>query len=142
MRLLRRLLDLPFVPRNVDAALLALRVWFGASLVALHGWGKLTSYTERMDRFADPFGIGSPASLALSVFAEVVCASLLCLGLFTRFAAAVCVINMTVAFVYAHGASFTGPRNGELAFMYLGAFVTLLLAGAGRFSLDGKGSRA
>ena len=133
-----KLLDLSFVPRNVDLALLLLRVWVGASLLLLHGWGKLASYPERSEKFADPFGIGSPASLALSVFAEVVCAVLVALGLFTRFAAAVCMINLAVAFFFAHGATLTGPRNGELAFIYLGTFVAILLAGAGRFSLDAR----
>ncbi len=133
-----RLLDLSFVPRNVDLALLVLRLWLSLSLVSLHGWGKLATYSERAQRFADPFGIGSPASLALSIFAEVVCSGLIAVGLFTRFAAIVIAINLTVAFLYAHGAALTGPRNGELAFMYLGISVVLFLAGAGRFSVDGQ----
>jgi putative oxidoreductase len=133
-----RVLDLRFVPASLDLALFLLRVWFGLSLVALHGWGKLVSYPERMHRFADPFGIGAPASLALAVFAEVVCASLLALGLFTRFAALACIINMSTAFFYAHGGRLTGEGNGELAFMYLGGFVALFLAGPGRHSLDAR----
>jgi putative oxidoreductase len=133
-----KLFDLPFVPRSVDLALLLLRVWAGTPLLLLHGWGKLATYSERSGRFADPFGIGSPASLALSVFAEVVCAALVALGLFTRFAAAVCAINLAVAFSYAHGGALTGPRNGELALIYLGTFLAILLAGAGRFSLDAR----
>ena len=132
------LLQFRFLPSSVDLGLLVLRISFGLGLVALHGWGKLSTYGERSQRFADPFGIGAPASLALAIFAEVVCAILIALGLFTRAAALVCVINMSVAFFYAHGGRFTGERNGELAFMYLAAFVVLLLAGAGRFSLDGK----
>jgi putative oxidoreductase len=132
------LLQLRFLPSSVDLGLLVLRLSFGIGLVALHGWSKLATYAERSQRFADPFGIGSPASLALAIFAEVVCAVLIALGLFTRAAALVCLINMSVAFFYAHGGRFTGERNGELAFMYLAAFAVLLLAGAGRFSLDGK----
>jgi putative oxidoreductase len=132
------LLQLRFLPSSVDLGLLVLRLSSGIGLIALHGWGKLATYAERSQRFADPFGIGSPASLALAIFAEVVCAILITLGLFTRAAALVCVINMSVAFFYAHGGRFTGERNGELAFMYLSAFVVLLLAGAGRFSVDGR----
>jgi putative oxidoreductase len=132
------LLQLRFLPSSVDLGLLVLRLSSGIGLIALHGWGKLATYSERSQRFADPFGIGSPASLALAIFAEVVCAILITLGLFTRAAALVCVINMSVAFFYAHGGRFTGERNGELAFMYLSAFVVLLLAGAGRFSVDGR----
>ncbi|HEY8535929.1 MAG TPA: DoxX family protein [Vicinamibacterales bacterium] len=125
-----------FLPVNVDLALLLLRVGFSAGLLCLHGWGKLANYTERMHRFTDPFGIGSPVSLALSIFAEVVCSVLIALGLFTRFAALVCIINMTVAFVIAHEARLVGPRNGELAFAYLLVFLAIFIAGPGRYSID------
>jgi putative oxidoreductase len=131
-----RLLQLRFLPTSVDLALLLLRVWFGVALLSLHGWGKLTSFPERSQRFADPYGIGSPASLTLAVFAEVVCSMLLVLGFCTRAAAIVCAIMMSTAFVFSHGARLTGQGNGELPFMYLGGFLALLLAGAGRYSLD------
>lgn len=133
-----KLLQLRFLPTSVNLALLVLRVWFALSLLTLHGWSKLTHFAERSQRFADPFGIGSPASLALVVFAEVFCSVLLAVGLFTRGAALACGIAMTTAFFHAHGARFTGQGNGELPFMFLGAFVTLLLAGGGRFSLDAR----
>ena len=134
-----KFLRLGFLPTSVDAALLVLRVWFGLTLVTLHGWSKCAGFAERSQRFADPFGIGPTASLGLAVFAEVVCALLLVVGLFTRFAALACAITMATAFFFAHGGRLTGQGNGELAFMFLGGFVVLLLAGGGRFSLDGKG---
>ena len=133
-----RLFQLRFLPTSVDLALLALRLWFGLSLVSLHGWGKLMTYGERAQKFPDPYGLGSPVSLALAIFGEVVCATLLAFGLCTRFAAIACVINMATAFCFAHGGRLTGEGNGELAFMYLGGFVALLLAGGGRYSLDAK----
>ena len=134
-----KLLRLSFLPTSVDLALLVLRVWFGLALVSLHGWAKFTGFAERSQRFADPFGIGSPASLALAVFAEVACSILLVLGLFTRLAALACAITMATAFFFAHGGRLTGQGNGELAFIFLGGFVALVFAGGGRFSLDGKG---
>lgn len=133
-----RLLDLRFLPASTDLALLVLRVWLGICLLTLHGWSKLVNYPERMHRFADPFGIGAPASLGLAVFAEVFCSLLLIVGLFTRFAALACAITMAVAFFYAHGGALSGERNGELPFIFLAGFVALLVAGAGRFSLDGR----
>jgi putative oxidoreductase len=45
---------------------------------------------------------------------------------------------MAVAFVMVHHMAFKGQNPGELAFAYLGAFLTLFLAGAGRYSLDAK----
>ena len=134
-----RLLTLKFLPVYPDLALLVMRLWFGGLLVLLHGWMKISMWGVMSQKFADPFGIGSPASLALSTFAEAVCASLIALGLFTRFAAVVCIINMTTAFLIGSGGRLTGPHNGELAFLFLGAFVVLLLAGPGRFSVDGRG---
>lgn len=132
------LLQLRFLPTSANLALLVLRVWFAVPLLTLHGWSKLTGYAERSQRFADPFGIGSPASLALVVFAEVFCSVLLVLGFCTRVAALVCGITMATAFYFAHGTRLTGQGNGELAFMFLGAFVTLLIAGGGRYSIDAR----
>jgi putative oxidoreductase len=54
-------------------------------------------------------------------------------------------ITMGVAFLLVHGAKFGGPKGGELAFIYLGGFLAIFLAGPGRFSIDGakggKGSK-
>ncbi len=87
---------------------------------------------------ADPLGVGHTTSLSLTVFAEVVCAALLVLGLFTRFAALVLVIEMGVAFFMVHQRALTGSGSGEMAFLYLAGFVTLFLAGGGQFALDRK----
>ncbi len=133
-----KFLHLNFVPRSADVALLVLRVWFGASMLLLHGWGKLTGFSAMAANFPDPFGIGKTASLGLAVFGEVVCAALLALGLFTRFAALGVGITMLVAFWFAHGLKLTGPGSGEMAFLYLGAAVTLFIAGGGKFSVDAK----
>ena len=133
-----KLLQLRFLPTSVNLALLVLRVWFAVPLLTLHGWSKFIGFAERSQRFADPFGLGSVTSLALVVFAEVFCSLLLVVGLCTRFAATVCGIVMATAYVYAHGARLSGQGNGELPFMFLGAFVALLLAGGGRYSIDAR----
>jgi putative oxidoreductase len=89
-------------------------------------------------KFADPLGIGKMPSLALATFAEVFCAVLIILGLFARPAALALAINMGVAFAIVHKHAFKGPASGELAWIYLGGFIVLFLAGAGRFSIDAK----
>jgi putative oxidoreductase len=116
--------------------LLVLRVWLGGTLLLNHGLGKLTGFSSMSGGFPDPFGLGHGTSLALVIFAEVVAAALLVVGLVTRFAALVAAFNMAVAFIYAHKMTLTGNHSGELAFIYLAGFVTLLLAGGGAFSLD------
>lgn len=133
-----RLLQFRFLPVSPDLALLVLRIWFAVPLLMLHGWGKFANFAERSGRFADPYGMGSPVSLALATFAEVLCSVLLVIGFATRFAALACAITVFTAFFHAHGARFTGQGNGELPFMYAGAFLVLFLAGGGRYSVDGK----
>jgi putative oxidoreductase len=129
-------LQLRFIPRNVHIALLALRLWLGLSMVLIHGLGKLKQFSEMAPKFPDPLGIGHPASLGLAVFAEVGCSVLIILGLFTRLASLGLAINMSVAFFVVHQASLAGEKSGELAFIYLAGYVTLLIAGGGVFSLD------
>ena len=115
-----------------------LRVWLGLTLLLNHGWAKLMTFNQMVGKFPDPLGVGQTTSLSLAVFAEVVCAALLVLGLFTRFAALVLVIEIGLAFLLVHHRALSGPGSGELAFLYLAGFVALFLAGGGQFALDRK----
>jgi putative oxidoreductase len=135
---MQKFLHLEFIPRSADVALLVLRLWIGLSMAWLHGWGKLQNLLSGTSKFPDVFGIGSMPTLALAVLAEFFCALLLVVGLWTRLAALFLVVTMAVAFFIAHGAKLSGQGNGELAFVYLGGYLVLLLAGAGKFSVDKK----
>lgn len=136
---MKKFLALEFVPRSADLALLVLRVWLGVAMGWLHGWGKLLALFGGRNPF-DQAILGLPPAVAfpLTTFAEVGCAALLIVGLWTRLAAFVLVVTMAVAFFVAHGAKLSGPGSGELAFVYLAGYFAVLLAGAGRFSVDGK----
>jgi putative oxidoreductase len=116
--------------------LLVLRVWLGVTMLWLHGLDKLRHFSEMADKFPPVLPIGSTGNLALVVFAEVVCSALLALGLITRFAAMTAAINMAVAFFVAHKGVLGGEKSGELAFIFLAGYVTLLIAGPGSFSAD------
>lgn len=116
-----------------DFAILLLRLGFG-SLMAVHGWGKLGDLMNGGKIEFYDIGIGETASLALAVFGELVCAALLTLGLFTRFALVALVITMLVAVFGAHKGEILG--DGEHAFLYLVAYVALLITGPGKFSAD------
>ena len=66
--------------------LLLLRLGAGGLLLYGHGWAKLMHYSQRAAHFPDPLGIGSPRSLMLVIFAEVLCSVMVMLGFATRFA--------------------------------------------------------
>jgi putative oxidoreductase len=121
--------------KRLDLALLILRVTFGAFMIINHGWGKLMKFfADAPLKFGDPLGVGVTTSLSLAVFAEVFCAALLVIGLFTRWATIPLIITMAVAaFVVHAGDSF---KEIEKALLFLLAYVSILLAGPGTYSLD------
>jgi putative oxidoreductase len=105
-------------------------------MLLLHGWPKVQGMAEKSASFPDPLGVGSAMSLNLVVFSEVLCAILLVAGLAARFALIPLVVTMAVAFFVIHSGTLMGEGNGEMAFVYLGGFVALLVAGPGRYSFD------
>ncbi len=118
-----------------NVASLLLRLTFGILICVDHGFAKLMHFGSQQYTFFDPFHIGHRWALVLCLFAEVFCALLLVLGLFTRVAALVLVINMAVAsFIALKGQTLAGH---EMAFLYLAAFFSILLVGPGRISVDG-----
>ena len=119
-----------------NLGLLVLRVWLGLSMLLLHGWPKVEKYAGMSQGFPDPLGVGPAMSLNLAIFAEVLCALLLVVGLAARLASIPLVITMAVAFFVVHGGALTGEGSGEMAFIYMAGFVALLIAGPGRHSLD------
>lgn len=120
-----------------DWALLLLRLVFGGAMLGAHGWGKLLRlFSGNEISFSDPFGIGPTASLALAVFAEVVCSALLVLGLFTRQAVLPLIVTMLVAFLYVHlDDPFT---KMEKSVLYLTGYLVLWAFGPGWYSLDAQ----
>ncbi len=132
-----RVINFGFVPRSTDLALLFLRVSLGLSMLLLHGWGKL-GYLNNSAEFPDPLGVGKYLTLILAILAEIVCSVLLIGGILTRFAAAVLLLTMGIAFFRVHQGDFSQP-GAELAALYGIGFATLLISGGGRFSADGAG---
>ncbi len=118
-------------------ALLLLRLAFGGGMLLAHGWPKLAAFSQRAPSFPDPFGIGSAPSLALAVFAEVFCAALVSLGLLTRAALLPLLATMATAasLVAPDSIPLLGSVN-ELALLFSAAYLALLLAGPGKYSLD------
>lgn len=135
---MNKFLTLSFLPKSQDVALLILRLGFGGYMLVFHGWGKLIGWSDKSGGFPDPLGVSSPVSLSLTVFAEVLGALFLILGLYTRLSATLLTVTMGVAFFMVHGGKFAGVGNGELAFVYGLAFLALIFTGGGRFAIDRK----
>ena len=119
---------------SVAVSLLILRIGAGLMMSTAHGWGKLTSFSERAAQFSDPIGLGSSLSMGLAIFAEFFCSMALILGLFTRAAVIPLMFTMLVAVLIVHADDPFGRK--ELALLYLLPYITVLLCGPGRFSLD------
>jgi putative oxidoreductase len=135
---MKKLLQMSFIPRSTDFALLVLRLWIGVTLLLNHGWGKAMNFSQTVHMFAggmDPLGLGGTTSAVLVVFAEVVAAAALAIGFATRLSALIITIELAVAFIGVHHHAMSGQGSGELAFMYLAGSVTIFLAGGGRFVL-------
>lgn len=119
---------------NINLVLLLLRVTAGVFMLT-HGMGKFTTFVgEGPISFADPIGIGEPASLVLAVFAEVLCSILLIFGIATRFAAIPLLITMLVAVFIVHANDEFGRK--ELPLLYTFIYLSIAIAGAGKFSVD------
>jgi putative oxidoreductase len=120
--------------KRIDTVLLLLRL-AGGIFMLTHGMGKFTSlFSGEPIQFPDPIGVGASASLALTVFSEVLCATLLIVGFATRAAAIPLLITMLVAVFVIHGADGWGKQ--ELPLLYGVVYLAIAVAGAGRLSID------
>lgn len=131
---MRKLLSVNCSQGAFNMGMLLLRLIFGI-LMMKHGYDKLLGYAEMKGQFMNFMGLGSAASLALCIFAEFFCSLFLILGLFTRPAASVLIINALVAAVLAHNSDFFG--EAEKITLFFGAYATLLIMGPGKLSVDG-----
>ncbi len=132
---MKKLLSTAYSDNAFNFALLVQRVVTGLILLIAHGLAKLTYFSSMSATFYDPFHIGHRSSLLLSIFAEVFCSMLLVLGLFTRLAAFVIVLNLSVAvFMFHQGQPL---HNMDLGIIYLTSVFTIMFIGPGRISVDG-----
>ena len=120
-------------------SMLLLRVSTGLWIMIKHGLDKLQNFSTYQTHFYNFINIGSNFSLALAIFAELFCAMLVVLGLFTRLAVIPIIIMLLVAAFEAKAGQPLAHK--ELDFLYLIPFVVLLFCGAGRVSVDGMMSK-
>ena len=123
-----------FATTQVDVVLLILRIGV-ATLMLTHGIPKLQMlFSGGEIQFPGVMGLSPTISLALAVFAEVICSVLLFIGLATRLSAVPLIITMLMAVFVIHG---NDPfANQELGLLYLFLYIPLLILGGGKFSVD------
>ena len=118
----------------LDLVVFFLRIAVAASMLT-HGVPKLSRLLEGGEiQWADPIGLGPAVSLVLAVFAEFFCSILIGIGLGTRLATIPLIVTMAVAAFVSHGADPFARK--ELAIMYIVVYVTLLVTGSRKYSVD------
>ncbi|MCC6620834.1 MAG: DoxX family protein [Deltaproteobacteria bacterium] len=132
MQLVRRLLGTS--PVAADLGLLVMRLWLGGVMFVAHGvgkWGKLDSFAAGLEARGYPI----PEVMAvLAALAESVGSLFVALGLLTRPAALTLLTTMLVAALVQHAPDPWGKKELPLTFAVMA--LALVVAGAGRFSLD------
>ena len=130
---MKKLLSTKYNAGAFNTGLLILRLGAGI-LMANHGYSKLVGFNDMSTKFVNFLGLGSDVTLALVIFAELFCAAFIVIGLFTRLACIPLIISCTYAVAIAH--KWDVFDTGELAALFLAAFLTLLFTGPGRISID------
>jgi putative oxidoreductase len=117
-----------------DWGLLILRLSMG-TLMLTHGLPKLTNFNQIVsDGHFIPV-LGSVAlGLALTVMAEFFMSIFLMAGFLTRISTIPLIVTMLVAVFVAHANDPFADKEHALLFLF--PYITLLLAGPGRFSAD------
>ena len=131
--MIKKLLHSGISPSQADIAALILRL-IGGGFMLTHGLPKFNKLLSGDFGFADPIGIGAPASLVLTVMSEFGGAILLIIGLGTRLVSVPLMFTMIVAAFIVHGADPFGKK--EFALLYFTIYAALFFLGSGKYSID------
>jgi len=139
-RMPQRILKMSFLPSNSDLGLLALRAVAFSSLFIKHGYEKFANFSFLATHIPDPLHIGQACSFAFAMISDSFCSILLLIGLVTRWAALFVLITLIVAWTLVDRFAYFGhgwiPEHGEGTVVYIATLVAVLIAGAGRYSVD------
>ncbi|WP_179401058.1 DoxX family protein [Burkholderia guangdongensis] len=122
--------------RATDLGLLFLRIGASVLVLIVHGLPKVRHFTSEENAIEDPFHLGERGkqlSIVFAIFAEVACPVLVIVGLATRLASLPVMIVSALAIARVHP-EWT-PQQAQFAWMLIIMFGTLVIAGAGHYSL-------
>ena len=125
-------------PRQIDLALLALRVSTGLTLAA-HGYQKV--FTYGIAGVTGGFSaMGIPMATVAAPFVsylELLGGVLIAIGFLTRPMALLLMFNMFVASILVHlKDGFFGPKGAEFTLLLAVNFLALTIMGAGSYAVD------
>jgi putative oxidoreductase len=118
-----------------DIGILVLRVVAGSFMAFGHGLGKVEMFFSGKEiKFINFLGIGEPASLFLTMFAEFFMAIFIIFGISTKLSSIPLIIAMFVAAFVAHAADPFQVK--EMALLFLTIFTTLFITGGGKYAVS------
>jgi len=117
----------------VDIGLLYLRVAASLLVLAVHGLPKVMHYSREAAAIEDPFHLGKTLSISFAIFAEVICPPLMILGIGARLAAIPILVVTMIALLFVH--RDWSLAQSQFAWMLLILFGTIVLSGAGRYTV-------
>ena len=123
-----------YADSRLGLGLLFLRFFGAFALIRTHGWPKLMDLEATMAHIPDPIGLGQSFSAYYAIFANVFCAFLVMLGLFTRWASlAIITITLSGLFI-VHISDPAKVQDAPL--IYSIVFIALIILGSGKYSMD------
>ena len=140
------IIDAALAIRRLILAIAGVLTWVGPTLArwtvgwifVLSGWGKLHNLEQAINYFGE---LGIPHPELQAPFAsgtELVCGTLVLIGLFTRLASVPLIITMIVAILTAQkeNVGSVGDLFGLIEWCYIALLVWLGVAGPGPLSID------
>lgn len=131
---MKKVFDTGHNNKSLDAGILIARLSI-AGFMLVHGFPKLdVLLRDEPIRFMSFMGLSPEITLALVVFAEVICSILILVGFGTRLATVPLIFTMIVAVFFVH--SNDGFGKQEIGMHYLLVYLLLLILGSGKYSVD------
>ena len=130
---MKKLLSAKYSEGTYNTSLLVLRLGIGV-LLAYHGYEKVMNFNGEENISMNFLGMGTTVSQSLIIIVELAGGVLVAIGLCTRLAAIPVVLWLMFVLLKSFGGDIFG--SGEKVALLLIGFITLLIAGAGQYSID------